>query len=120
MLNISFAWTTAALVSLNKTCTRRSWSADYAGRFKAGQVVMALDRSFRFGGRPIAKIQLTAAPQVQPTSQMTEQDYIDEGLNWMSAAGISIRGKTPRQFFDDWKRDNDTVYVVRFKVLEIL
>jgi hypothetical protein len=35
-MDISFAWTTPALVADRKRCTRRDWSADYAARFREG------------------------------------------------------------------------------------
>lgn len=38
MKNISFAWTTDALLAGRKTCTCRDWERDYAERFKAGDL----------------------------------------------------------------------------------
>jgi len=36
LLIISFAWTTAVLLSGHKSCTRRNWTDEYARRFKMG------------------------------------------------------------------------------------
>ena len=59
MKNISFAWTTDALLAGRKTCTCRNWERAYAERFKAGELIAAFDRSPRFKGKQIATIRLT-------------------------------------------------------------
>ena len=59
MKSISFAWTTDALLAGRKTCTCRDWEADYANRFKAGDLIAAYDRSPRFKGTQIATLRLT-------------------------------------------------------------
>jgi len=120
VLIVSFAWTTAALLAGAKSCTRRSWNDDYARRFKAGAVVQGWDRLPRVGGQQVAIIRLTTDPYLQRTSQMTEMDYRAEGLEWMEQNGILIRGKYPRQFFDQWKAADELVYVVRFQLMKRL
>jgi hypothetical protein len=119
MKSISYAWTTGAVKARKKICTRRKWSADYAARFHAGEKVLALNRNYRIGGSPFGMVQLTADPKQERTGTMTEQDFIDEGLAWMEAQGIMIQGKTPRQFFDDWKALDEAVYKIEFEILEI-
>ena len=120
MLIISFAWTTAALTSGNKTCTRRNWSDDYARMFRAGTKCQGWDRSPRIGGRQVAVISLTRDAYAQSTGSMTEADYEAEGLAWMEQTGKLIRGKTPRQFFEDWKAADELVYVVRFQLMQLV
>jgi hypothetical protein len=44
-MDLSFAWTTPALIADRKSCTRRDWSADYAARFRDG-----LNRDAMLGG----------------------------------------------------------------------
>jgi hypothetical protein len=122
MLYISFAWTTDAFKVGVKHRTRRSWNDDYAQRFiRAYQnndtIGAALDKNFRFGGKQIGSFKLTELPFKQPTSLMTELDYKLEGLYWMEKQGIKIQGLTPRDFFEDWKLQNETVWVITFQNL---
>ena len=120
MKSISFAWTTVAVRARAKKCTRRNWTPEYARRFFEGQKVLGITRNYRFGGTPFAIVQLTADPCSERTGKMTEQDYEDEGLLWMERQGLLIRGIEPRLFFDNWKEENEQVFVVRFNIVEIL
>ena len=125
MLVISFAWTTAALLATEdgadvKTCTRRSWNDRYARMFRAGVQVQGWDRGPRFGGRQVVVISLIRDAYLERTSLMPDKDYRAEGLEWMEKQGILIRGKHPRQFWEDWKAANELVYVVRFQVMQRL
>jgi len=120
MLIISFSWTVQALLAGHKSRTRRNWNDGYAMQFKAGQEVQGWDRLPRAGGRPVALIVMSAEPYLEPTSQMTEADYEAEGLLWMEQQGIMIRGKQPREFFEEWKMIDEVVYVVRFQLLKTL
>lgn len=119
MKSISYAWTTEAVKQRQKICTRRAWSPEYAARFHAGEKVLALNRNYRIGGSPFGMVQLTADPKPERTGTMTEQDFKDEGLAWMETQGIMIQGRTPRQFFDEWKAQDEEVFKVEFKILEI-
>lgn len=126
MLIVSFAWTTAALLATwpdgsdVKTCTRRNWSDKYARLFKAGMDVQGWDRGPRVGGWQVAVVRLIADPYLERTSSMPDRDYKAEGLEWMEKQGILIRGKSPRQFWDDWKLADELVYVVRFQLVRRL
>lgn len=57
-MNISFAWTTPALLALKKSVTRRCWSDFYAARFKPGDVCKAWSASPHRGGKHIADIEI--------------------------------------------------------------
>lgn len=111
---ITFAWTTAAVQAGRKCRTRRYWLPEYAARFKLGRPHKAYDRSPRNHGHCFATIELTREPYLQSTADMTEEDYEAEGLAWMEEQGLTIRGKTPRHFFEDWKARGEMVYVVCF------
>jgi hypothetical protein len=117
---ISFAWTTAALLAGAKCRTRRGWNDAYARKFIAaywnGDSVAAWDRLPQAHGRKIAEIILTREPFKQRTSQMTEQDYIAEGLAWMESKHLLIKGMLPRQFFEAWKALDDLLWVIDFKL----
>ncbi len=117
---ISYSWTTQALLERVKNCTRRSWDDKYAASFNKGDVVEAWDRSPRYGGIKLGTIKLTAKPYQQNTSDMTMLDFKREGLAWMEAHGIQIKGKSPRQFFEDWKTSAEIVWVVEFGPMELL
>ena len=122
MLYISFAWTTDAFKVGIKHRTRRNWNDDYAQRFIKAfynqDVIGGLDKNFRFGGKQVGSLKLTEAPFQQLTGKMSEFDYKAEGLYWMEQQGIKIRGLTPREFFENWKQDNEMVWVVTFVKLE--
>lgn len=119
MLLISFAWTTAALQALAKSCTRRDWTDDYAAKFirayERGDLVAAWNQLPRVHGHRIGTIKLTERPYRQRTSLMTEQDYRDEGLLWMEQRGLTIDGRTPRQFFEGWQTQDLNLWVIRLK-----
>ena len=118
MLIISFAWTFAAFEAGFKTCTRRSWPAEYAARFRAGMICQGWDRVARNGGRSHGLIWLTVKPYKESTADMPEEDYENEGLGWMERNGLLIRGMAPVAFWDNWKKAAEDVYVVRFKKIE--
>ena len=49
---------------------------------------------------------------------MTEEDYKREGLLWMEQNNVSIHGKKPRPFFEEWKEKDDLVWVVEFEKID--
>jgi len=112
---ISFAWTTKPFLADSKKVTRRYWKDSHVKKFTKGQFVEIYDKLPYRGGKIIGKIMLTTEPYQQRTGLMTEDDYWKEGLHWMEISGISINGKRPRQFFEDWKEKNDLVWVVEFE-----
>jgi hypothetical protein len=119
MLIVSFAWTTPALRALAKVCTRRNWTYEYAQRFikayRLESFIAAWDHLPRVGGHRVGTIKLMEEPFKQRTGDMTEQDYHDEGLEWMEAHHLLIKGIAPRDFFEGWKRLDEEVYVLRFR-----
>lgn len=76
---ISFAWTTGALLSGDKTVTRRFWTDAYAKRFKKGMLVDAYDKSPRCRGKKVADIRLTKDPYKEKLSNMSDDHYWREG-----------------------------------------
>ena len=114
---ISFAWTTPALLAGRKTCTRRTWSDDYARRFKAGEIVAAYDRGPRNGGKQVAIIRLLQTPYQERVNEAPDPDYEAEGLQWMEEQGKLIQGLPPSVFWRQWQRDNPLVWVVRFELI---
>ena len=103
---ISFAWTTSALLSGHKTVTRRDWQYKHARLFRKGDVLMAYDRSPRFGGKQVAAIKLTKDPYLQWLHLVTDEDERKEGGLWGSG----------EKFREAMGRDRE-VWVVEFEVL---
>lgn len=114
---ISFAWTSPALTAGKKTVTRRDWKRAHATKFKKGDIVTAYNKSPRNGGKPIAKIQLTADPYLERTSKMTLESYTREGLTWLHSIGVVV---PPDLWFNAWRDLDELVYVIEFELLEVL
>jgi hypothetical protein len=115
MNHISYAWTTEALQAGAKEETRRHWTAAYAKRFHAGDIVVAIDKDFRYGGKRVGLVMISADPYPENTRDMPEEAYKREGLEWMAERGQLIRKQHPRAFFDAWRAAAEDVYVVRFE-----
>jgi hypothetical protein len=121
MMIISFAWTSPALIAGAKTCTRRDWNPEYAMRFKKDDVCLAYDKQPRFGGKPVAKIQLIADPIFENTKLAPDSDYQAEGFAWLKAHGIKVIGKYDISYlWKVWKMDGFDKWVVRFKLIELI
>ena len=116
---ISFAWTVPALLDGHKTVTRRDWHADYAHRFKAGDTVLAYDRSPRVGGKQIATLFLTADPYWERGCDMPDADWLAEGFAFLDKRGIFLKGISPRELWGQMKAADDGVWVIRFEVVSI-
>jgi len=114
---ISFAWTTPALIALEKTVTRREWDDDYAKRFRRGDYVQAYDRSPRYKGKQVATIQLTRDPYKEWSNLCS--DWHEEGFEYLSKIGAKLNGRTPRDVFEDWKINPVMLWVVRFEVVNL-
>lgn len=112
---ISLAWTTDVFLANAKNVTRRYWKPSHAKKFKEGDIVQAYDKIPLHGGKNIGCIKITKKPYLQPTGNMTENDYAREGFLWMEQQGKKIKGEHPRTFFEKWRNQNDTVWVVEFE-----
>lgn len=119
---ISFAWTTPALLAGVKKVTRRDWSAEYARRFRAGELVAAYDRQPRFGGKRVATIRLTSGPYLQSTAIAPDSDYGYEGFGYLERLDppVLVDGLRPSVLWKAWKLHPRDLYVVRFKLVEVL
>ena len=117
MRNISFAWTTPALLAGRKTVTRREWNDDYARSFREGDLVAAYDRQPRFKGKQIGVIRLTEKPCF--TDALPEQDWEGEGFEYLTSIGATVNKFTPRQMWESWRTERPKLWVVRFEVVEL-
>lgn len=122
MKAISFGWTSAPLLAGEKTVTRRNWNERYAESFKAGERCWALDKVYFAGGKRIAVIELTEAPYIQLTGHLPwfPDEWKAEGFAYMEANSLTVNGKSPRSFWDDWVREDEEMWVVRFRLVETL
>jgi hypothetical protein len=138
---LSFGYTSPAFLAGEKTVTRRDWSlrtvAAYlkgesldvaTGRLIGGVIHQAWDKVPHAGGRKIGLIRLTHVPVCRPLSEMTEQDFADEGFEWFSqhpevdlpaAAKAQLwyprAGESWRVAFERWRLSGQCLYVVRFE-----
>lgn len=120
MMWISFSWTTPALLAGRKTRTRRQWKLSHAQSFNAGDLVAAYDKSPRIGGKKVAIIRLTKEPYFTNTYDLTDEDWELEGFAYLSSIGATVNGKSPEQFWDDWKAAMLILSTIDFELVEIL
>lgn len=123
MLNISFAWTTPALIRGEKSCTRRDWPDHYARLFVTactrGDLVAAYDRQPRFGGKRVALIELLSVTN-ELTSEAPAEDYVREGFVYLASIGMKVDGMTPQALWREWKSEPDRrMWVIRFKLVRL-
>jgi hypothetical protein len=121
MMDISFAWTTPALLAGAKTVTRRDWKDTHARRFNRGMTATALNRQRRFGGKPVALIRLTVQPYKERTCEIPDSDWFEEGFAWLEENGIEKSKLKPREIWLKWKTDREnSLWVVRFQLVKQL
>lgn len=114
---ISFGWTSNAFLAGRKKVTRRDWSREYAARFREGTVHLGYNRSPRVGGRKAGDIVITKSSYPERTCDIPDEDFELEGLAYMEEKGMLIKGRTPREFFDNWRSSRDVLFVVRFDLV---
>ncbi|MGB8647282.1 MAG: hypothetical protein WCF84_18740 [Anaerolineae bacterium] len=128
MLAISFAWTTAAVRARRKTVTRRQWT-DYwahlfARAFERNELIAALDKDRRAGGKQFGTIRLTRAPYQESESLMPDEDYEGEGFAFLDEypqfKPAKWRGASLRELFGQSRLEGAVVYVVRFEVVDLV
>jgi len=106
-MNISFAWTTKALLDGKKTVTRRGWQDDYARRFPPGSVHTATDRQLRYGGKRIGRIRIVTIRREALSLLTMDPDYgrkeleLEGGL-WESVEEF-VAGFTSRDMYNPYR-----------------
>ena len=113
-MNISFAWTTPAIISRQKHRTRRDWSDRYAAMFPVGSIHSATDRQLRYGGKVIETIKI-ANKFKQRTGLLTEEDYKLEGFAYLESIGKKMQGQPVREWFCAWKLADELLWVIDFE-----
>ncbi|MFA7248069.1 MAG: hypothetical protein WC273_00375 [Dehalococcoidia bacterium] len=119
---ISFAETTPALLAGRKTVTRREWKESYAYALNPGDLLQAWDKNPRTGkGKRVGTIRLTAAPRLEAARDVPDEDWEGEGFAYLAEHGLTLfGGATPREVFDGWRRSTNSLWVVRFELVELL
>jgi hypothetical protein len=98
---ISFADTTGALLSGQKTVTRRRWSDRYFAQWltaweRKRLTHSAYDRLPLSGGRKVGEISLTCCPYLEKLCDFPESDLSREGGCWETVGDyISFQGGDP-------------------------
>ena len=120
-MDLSFAWTTPALVSGHKTVTRRDWDEGYARRFPGGDLVTALDRQRRHGGKPVGLIRIVRAPYLESTAEAPDSDWEAEGFAFLEPLGIKVDKLSPRTLWRVWHMPIHAkpMWVVRFELVRL-
>ncbi|MCF8719234.1 hypothetical protein [Nitrospina gracilis] len=121
-MNISMWYTWPAFCAKQKTVTRRNWKPQTMDRLKLDFEHTAWDRNPRFKGVCIGGIYVTETPFIQNTSEMTDQDYIDEGFWFMDSIGwrppmlIKSGFRSWWVYFNEWRYAVcEDLVVVRFE-----
>lgn len=80
-MNISFAWTTEALLEGKKDVTRRDWTDKYAKMFlPEGSEHVGWNKSARFGGKRVCRIR-TVSLRREPIMKLLEDpEYGEEEI----------------------------------------
>lgn len=117
MMIISFSWTSNSFKAGQKSVTRRTWTPDYAKRFKVGDICKAYDKQPRFGGRQIGLLKIKSLA-FEDIKTMPDEDYFFEGFQFMMSQGLKIWDKSPREAFDEWRNDGGWYWVLRFEKIE--
>lgn len=117
MKGIAFGMTVPPLMAREKQVTRRDWKAARVAYLSAGEQVWALDRH---GGKRIGVIELTRDPYLEPTMAIPDEDWRLEGFEYMERLGLELKpGLTPRMMWERWKGSRASLWVVRFRVIEL-
>jgi len=115
---ISFNMTTEALLADAKIRTRRGWKSVHAARFHTGDLVDAYDKRPQWGGRKIAVIELLADPKKMRYCDVSHDDWIMEGLDWIARRKMKVGKETPGELWARWRSSDTACWVITFKVVE--
>jgi len=115
-MNISFSWTSAALLAGKKTVTRRDWQWPHYRKFTIGDEVTAYDFNPRNKGQKIGSIRIVSLDK-QFMSDMPDSDYESEGFAYLH----DLYGgyATSWESFERWRDTGGALYVVRFEPVQM-
>jgi len=122
-VNVSFTWTTDALLAGWKDTTRRVWSdqtlAAAVKAWRLNEPVHAFNKSTRNGGQHVASIILTERPRW--SDELPPEDYDREGFRFLQRYGHTLDGLTPDDLWAYWSHPDarTSMVVVRYKVVSM-
>jgi hypothetical protein len=120
--HLVFGWTTPALLAGAKSVIRLPAGDRSVPHWRAGALVTAYQRAPARGGRPVAIVQLTHDPVLEPLPSMPDDDYEAEGWHWLHEHRALLPGWiTASDFgpdaFRQWRARPATLWVVRFRLV---
>ena len=126
-MNISFAWTTPAVVLGIKTETRRDWkpkTIQLARKaMEAKTPVVAWSKAAYRGGLPFGMIRIVDLIDQEDSSKISGDAFAAEGFEYLSAIGAEFqKGWTALDVWNFWIHSTpgeNLQTVVRFELLEL-
>lgn len=67
----------------------------------------------------VATVELTRDPYQEWTDKAPEEDYRNEGFEYLQFIGARIDGATPAELWRNWHEHPRYLWVIRFKVVEL-
>lgn len=123
---ISMWWMWPAFVMGRKSVLRRAWTDRYASHFKKGRIVNVYDRAPQSKARKHRKVgELVILNDLyrEPLNMMPDSDYEAEGLKFFNEHPYLLHTSLPLdatwRAFDEWRKKDDSMYVIRFMIVSI-
>ncbi|CAA9241914.1 MAG: hypothetical protein AVDCRST_MAG77-1585 [uncultured Chloroflexi bacterium] len=122
MPHLVFGWTTPALLAGAKSVHRLPSTDRSVRHWHAGMLISAYQRAPARGGRPVAVVQLTEDPSLEPLPSMPDDDYDAEGWRWLHEHRSMLPAWiTSSDFgidaFRQWRARPASLWVVRFRLV---
>ncbi|KKL07637.1 hypothetical protein LCGC14_2584010 [marine sediment metagenome] len=118
-MNVSFAWTTPALLAGRKSVTRRDWTTRFASQFHVSDLVSAYDKLTRNHGRHVATVPVLRAPYQEALGEVPDSDYEAEGFLFFEEHPELLPTSAPWPKMN-WDVFNRWRYSEPYKVLWVL
>jgi len=120
-MNVSFAWTTPALLAYRKSVTRRDWKPRFARQFHVGDLVSAYNKLARNHGRHVATIRVLQEPYLERMGDIPDSDYEAEGFRFFEEHPELLPASAPWprmnwDIFNHWRysEPDRELWVLRF------
>jgi len=108
------------------TVARRIWTGRFANTIKAGKQAAIFDRHPSFTARKpqeIAKVRIITDAYMEPLNMIPDSDFEAGGWKFFSEHPCILHGILPldasRETFDEWRKSNETLYVMRFQIISV-
>lgn len=125
-MNIVLNWEWPAVVMGKMTVARKVWTAKYARQAKKGKKAFIFDRHPSVTARKpqeIAKVRILTDAYMEPLNMIPDSDFEAGGWKFFSEHPCILHGILPldasREAFDEWRKNNETVCVIRFQIISV-